>query len=179
MVRTAVTVGAAAERAFHVFTQRCDEWWPRSYRLGKTERVGVVLEPHTGGRWYERTADGEDCDWGQVLAWDPPEHLTLSWQIGIGFVPESDPQRASRVDITFVETGPARTTVTVVHSEFERHGEGWESMREGVSNTVGGRVFFRPTRSSSPSHPAPSTGNGADGRSEGPAPVCQQVPITF
>jgi hypothetical protein len=37
MVRTAVTVGAAAERAFHVFTQRCDEWWPRSYRLGKTD----------------------------------------------------------------------------------------------------------------------------------------------
>ena len=105
--------------------------------LRKAERIGVVLEPHTGGRWYERTADGEECDWGQVLAWDPPEHLTLSWQIGIGFVPESDPQRASRLDITFVETGPARTTVTVIHSEFERHGEGWESMREAVSNERG------------------------------------------
>ena len=132
-VCVAVTVEAPIERAFQVFTERCDDWWPRSYRLGHAERIAVVLEPRPGGRWYERTADGKECDWGKVLVWHPPDRLILSWQIGPGFVPEPDPQRASQVDVTFGEAGPARTTVTIVHARFERHGEGWESMREAVS----------------------------------------------
>lgn len=136
-VRATVTVDAPIERAFQVFTERCDAWWPRSHRLGQAERIDVVLEARAGGRWYECTADGRQCDWGKVLAWHPPNRLSLSWQIAIGFVPEPDPDRASRVDVTFVEAGPARTAVTVVHSEFERHGEGWESMRQGVSREGG------------------------------------------
>jgi uncharacterized protein YndB with AHSA1/START domain len=136
-VSAAVTVEAPIELAFQVFTERCDVWWPRAYRLGQAERIDVVLEPHADGRWYERTADGKECDWGKVLAWHTPDLLSLSWQIGIGFVPEPDPQRASRVDVTFVAAGRPRTVVTVVHSEFERHGEGWESMQAGVSGEGG------------------------------------------
>lgn len=79
----------------------------------------------------------KECDWGRVLVWEPPQRLVLAWQIGVGFVPEPDPERASRVEIRFVEDGPARTTVTLVHSDFERHGEGWESMRDGVAHEGG------------------------------------------
>lgn len=136
-VRVTVRVAAPIERAFQVFTERCDAWWPRQYRLGQAARIDLVLEPRAGGRWYERSADGKECDWGKVLLWDPPRRLTLSWQIGVGFVPEPDAQRASRVEVTFVEDGPARTIVTVSHSEFHRHGEGWESMRDGVSGDGG------------------------------------------
>lgn len=132
-----VVVDAPIQRAFEVFTERCDAWWPRPYRLGKTERIDIILEPRVGGRWYERTADGKAADWGKVLRWQPPNRVSLSWQIGIGFVPEPNPQRASRVDVTFVETERVRTTVTVVHSEFERHGEGWASMRDGVAGDGG------------------------------------------
>jgi uncharacterized protein YndB with AHSA1/START domain len=136
-VAATVTVEAGVERAFQVFTERCHVWWPLSYRLGQAERVDVVFEPRLGGRWYERTADGKECDWGVVLAWNPPDRISLSWQIGTGFVPEPDPQRASRVDVTFVAAGIARTTVTVIHSEFERHGEHWKSMQHGVSREGG------------------------------------------
>lgn len=136
-VKVAVTVQAPIERAFRVFAEEWDAWWPRSYRLGEAERTGLALEPGVGGRWYERTADGRECDWGRVLVWDPPHHLALSWQIGVGFVPEPDPDRASRVDVTFVEDGPSRTIVTVVHSDLARHGEGWESMRDGVAQEGG------------------------------------------
>jgi uncharacterized protein YndB with AHSA1/START domain len=136
-VRVSVTVEAPIDRAFQVFTEQCDAWWPRSHRLGEAERIGVVLEPRIGGHWYEQTKDGKACDWGRVLAWDPPEHLVLSWQIGVGFVPEPDPERASRVDVSFEAVRPDATKVTVVHSDFERHGEGWEAMREGVSNEGG------------------------------------------
>lgn len=136
-VRVEVTVEASIDRAFTVFTERCDTWWPRSYRLGEAERTGLVLEPGVGGRWYQRDAAGTECDWGRVLTWDPPRHLVLAWQIAPGFAPEPDPERASRVDVRFVADGPDRTRVTLVHSEFERHGEGWESMREGVAHEGG------------------------------------------
>ena len=136
-VRVSVTVKAPIERAFRVFTERGDAWWPRAYRLGKSERADVVLEPRAGGRWYERGVDGSECDWGRVLVWEPPRRLVLGWQIGVGFVPEPVPERSSRVEVRFVEEGPERTTVTVVHSGFERHGEGWESLREGVAHQGG------------------------------------------
>jgi hypothetical protein len=53
----------------------------------------------------------------------------------VGFVPESD--RSGRVDIRFVADSEARTTVTLVHSDFERHGADWESLRDGVAHQGG------------------------------------------
>lgn len=134
-VRVEVTVRAPIERAFAVFTERGTAWWP--YRLGEDRQAEVVLEPHRGGRWYERATDGTECDWGRVLTWDPPKHVVLSWQLGVGFVPQDDPELASRVEVWFVADSSDRTTVTLVHSEFERHGEGWESMRDGVGHESG------------------------------------------
>jgi len=136
-VRVVISVEAPIERAFEVFTTRGHDWWPRAYGIGETERVDLVLEPRAGGRWYERAANGQESDWGKVLVWDPPHHLVLSWQIGVGFVPESDPERASRVDVRFVADSEARTIVTLVHSGFERHGAGWESLRDGVAHEGG------------------------------------------
>jgi uncharacterized protein YndB with AHSA1/START domain len=136
-VRVAITVNAPIERAFEVFTTRVDTWWPREYRLIEGESTDVVIESHAGGRWYERAANGKECDWGKVLLWEPPHHLVLTWLIGVGYVLESDPERASRVDVQFVENSPTQTTVTLVHSQFERHGEGWESLRDGVAHESG------------------------------------------
>ncbi|HEX5831241.1 MAG TPA: SRPBCC family protein [Gemmatimonadaceae bacterium] len=136
-VRVEVSVKAPIERAFQVFTERAGSWWPRAYHLGGSVLTQLVIEPHVGGRWYETSADGGSCDWGRVLAWEAPHRVVLSWQIGVGFVPNADPARASRVEVRFVESSPGRTTVTLVHSEFERHGEGWESMRDGVAHDGG------------------------------------------
>lgn len=137
VVRESIAVEAPVAEAFRVFTEDCHAWWPRSYRLGCAERTDVVLEPREGGRWYERTADGKECDWGIVLLWQPPSRLALSWQIGLGFVPEADPKRASRVDVSFTESAANSTTVTVLHSKLERHGDGWTDMAEAVSGERG------------------------------------------
>lgn len=136
-VRVEVTVNAPVERAFRVFTTRGHAWWPAGYRLGKSERVDLVVEPREGGRWFERVADGSECDWGRVLVWDPPRRLVLGWRIGVGFVPETDPARESLVDVRFAEEAPSRTRVTLVHSGLERHGDGWESLRDGVAHQGG------------------------------------------
>jgi uncharacterized protein YndB with AHSA1/START domain len=132
-IRVEVTVAAPIEHAFAVFTEQVDAWWPRAYGLGAAARTDLVLEPGEGGRWFERAADGTECDWGRVVVWEPPQHLVLSWQIAPGFVPENNLDRASRVDIRFAADGPERTVVTLVHDAFERHGAGWESMRDAVA----------------------------------------------
>lgn len=45
---------------------------------------------------------------------------------------EADPDRTSEVAVTFVAEGPDRTRVALEHRHLERHGEGWEGMRDAV-----------------------------------------------
>ena len=97
----------------------------------------AVLEPRLGGRWYERGVDGSECEWGRVLAWEPPRHVAVSWNIDGNFQYEADPERCSRVDVTFRADGPTRTRVELVHSEIERHGATAEALRDGVGSGGG------------------------------------------
>ena len=132
-----VIVEAPLEHAFDVFVKRVHEWWPRPYRLGDGERVALWFESHVGGAWRERTSQGSECDWGRVLTWEPPRRLVLSWEIPVSFTPEPNPEKASRVEVEFIASGPDQTAVRLVHSEFENHGEGWESMRAMVTEEAG------------------------------------------
>jgi uncharacterized protein YndB with AHSA1/START domain len=80
-VQRSVTVSATVDRAFDVFTRSFTTWWPADYHIGSAEYAEAVIEERTGGRWYERGVDGSECDWGRVLAWDPPNRLLLAWHI--------------------------------------------------------------------------------------------------
>ena len=78
-IRKSLTVEAAPQKAFSVFTEGFDRWWPKSHSIlaSKTPQVAVTVEPRVGGRWYERGEDGSECDWGKVLSWDPPKRMVL------------------------------------------------------------------------------------------------------
>lgn len=65
-----VRVKAPPPRAFALFTQEMGKWWKAG--IGKQPFTDVVKEPHPGGRWFERSADGTETDWGGVLTWEPP-----------------------------------------------------------------------------------------------------------
>jgi uncharacterized protein YndB with AHSA1/START domain len=136
-VRQAITVKASVEKAFAVFTEGFDSWWPREHHLGEGEMTAAVLELREGGRWYEQTADGAECDWGRVLAWEPPHRLMLSWQIAPDFTPESDPAKASEIEVRFTAEGPEQTRVEVEHRAFDRHGPGAGDMRAAVGGEQG------------------------------------------
>jgi hypothetical protein len=65
-VRKTIVVGTSAARAFQVFTEEINTWWPlASKHIGKSDPKTVVLEPFVGGRWLERGVDGSECNWAR------------------------------------------------------------------------------------------------------------------
>ncbi len=83
-VRKSVTVKASAEHAFRVFTNGIDSWWPRSHHIGNSPMRKAIIEGRRGGRCYSEQTDGSECDWGQVLVWEPPRRFVMAWQISPG-----------------------------------------------------------------------------------------------
>ncbi len=134
VVRKSVRVEASVERAFSVFVEQMETWWPATHHIGTTPFETIFIEPRVGGRWYERNATGAECEWGSVLAWDPPRCVRLSWHVGPGhdkpdWTFDPDKSRASEVEIRFSPQGPQSTLVELEHSKLERHGEGYQQLR--------------------------------------------------
>lgn len=127
-VRKSVVVKADVERSFSAFTGGIGRWWPRSKSIGATAQVDVVLEGRAGGRWYERGADGAECEWGKVLLWDPPSRLLLAWQIDSNW--KYDPALVTEVEITFTALGASETRVDIEHRKLERLGDKAAHIRE-------------------------------------------------
>ena len=133
VVRKSIRVKAPVERAFSVFVEQMETWWPVTHHIGNTPFQSIFVEPRVGGRWYERNARGEFCDWGKVLKWDPPHRVAFSWHVGPGhdqpdWVFDPDPEKSSEVEIAFTADGD-HTCVELTHSKLERHGEGYEQLR--------------------------------------------------
>ncbi|HEY1962576.1 MAG TPA: SRPBCC family protein [Rhizomicrobium sp.] len=112
-VRKSIVVKAPQARAFEVFTARFASWWPKSHHIGSAEMAEAIIEPRMGGRWYERGVDGSECDWGEVLAWEPPSRVVLSWRINAQF--KLDASLDSAVEVRFIAENAATTRVELEH----------------------------------------------------------------
>ena len=134
-VRKTLTLRATPQTAFRVFTDGFDRWWPRSHHIGKAALERCVLEPRIGGRWYEIMVDGSQCDWGDVLAWEPPERLVLAWRLNARW--EYDPDLTTEVEVRFTPVGETETRVDFEHRHIERMGEGAQAARDGVDGPEG------------------------------------------
>jgi uncharacterized protein YndB with AHSA1/START domain len=132
-----VTVEVPRKRAFEIFTRAIEKWWPVQHHIGKKPFAEVIIEPRQGGRWLERDADGVECEWGHVLAWDPPHRVAVSWHLGDDWQFDPDPTHASEVEIRFTAESPSRTRVDLEHRGFERHLGGGSKVRAGVSSPDG------------------------------------------
>jgi uncharacterized protein YndB with AHSA1/START domain len=126
-IKKQLTVEAPLDRAFRVFTANMGAWWPKSHHIGKAALKDCVIEPRVNGRWYELDEDGATCEWGKVLAWDPPRRLVLAWQLDHEF--RYDPALLTEVEVTFSALGPRSTRVDFEHRNLERFGAAAERLR--------------------------------------------------
>jgi uncharacterized protein YndB with AHSA1/START domain len=138
-IQRSVTVNRSVEDAFRVFTEGISSWWPlHSHSIeamgseGARVPIEAVLEPHEGGRLYERMSTGEEGYWGTITTWEPPHRVVISWKVN----PEA--AAPTEIDVRFSDQGGA-TRVDLEHRGWERLGadaaearasyaDGWKSV---------------------------------------------------
>ncbi len=133
-VSTAVDVDVPIEHAFHVFTAQIGTWWDRDKHILEAPLAEMIFEPYVGGNIIDRGVDGSECRWARVLAYDPPRRVCFSWDINTRWQVETDPAKASEIEITFTAVAARRTHVVLTHRHLDRHGDGWEGMRAAVGS---------------------------------------------
>jgi uncharacterized protein YndB with AHSA1/START domain len=136
-VQSSIVVEAPIEKAFSVFTEDIGSWWPPDHHILQAPLAEMVFEPREGGHVYDRGTDGSECRWARVLAYEPPNRLVFSWDIALDWQIETDPQKTSEVEIRFIAETPQRTRVELEHRHLDRHGPGWEQMRDAVGSPGG------------------------------------------
>ena len=142
VVRRQIIVNAPLERAFTVFTERFGDFKPPEHNLLSAPLAETVFEPKVGGHIYDRAVDGTECHWARVLAFDPPDRVVFSWDISPRWQLETEPDNTSEVEVRFIAETPQRTRVELEHRHLDRHGPGWESVRDGVAGDEGWPLYL-------------------------------------
>ena len=125
-----VTVPLDPQRAFELFTERMETWWPvATHSRAATEfedehlaPSGVEFQGRVGGRVLEHLSDGRVLPWAEVLAWEPPHRFVMAWK------PHSRPQPPTEVEVRFAVEGDG-TRVELEH-------RGWERLTEPIAADV-------------------------------------------
>ena len=142
-VRHEIVVEAPIERAFSVFTEGFGSFKPPEHNILGVGIAETVFEPRVGGHVYDRGVDGSECRWARVLAYERPHRVVMSWDISPRWEVEADPEKASEVEVRFFAETPDRTRVELEHRNLDRHGEGWEAVRDGVDSEGGWPLYLR------------------------------------
>src|SRR6185436_7227229 len=121
VVRRQIVVPAPIERAFAVFTERFGDFKPPEHNLLGAPIAETVFDARVGGHITDRAADGSECRWARILAYDPPNRVVFSWDIGPTWQLETNPELTSEVEVRFVEEAPQRTRVELEHRHLDRH----------------------------------------------------------
>jgi uncharacterized protein YndB with AHSA1/START domain len=142
VVRRQIVVGAPIERAFAVFTERFGDFKPPEHNLLGVAIAETVFEPKVGGHIYDRGVDGSECRWARVLAYEPPDRVVFSWDISPQWQIETEQDFTSEVEVRFVAETPQRTRVELEHRHLDRHGPGWQAVRDGVGHDEGWPLYL-------------------------------------
>ena len=102
------------DEAFTLFTEQIGAWWPLSTHGVFGDRAGGL--DFVDGELVERSCDGQSTTWGEVVAWDPPCRLAMTWH------PGRAADDASMVEVSF--------TADVDGTRVEIRHDGWEAFGE-------------------------------------------------
>lgn len=142
-VRQAIVVDAPIERAFKVFTEQFDQVKPREHNMLQVEIAESVFEPYAGGSVLDRGVDGSEYRWARVLAFEPPDRLVFTWDISPRWQLETDPDRASEVEVRFIAETEGRTRVELEHRNLDRHGDGWQDLADAIGGEGGWPLYLK------------------------------------
>jgi uncharacterized protein YndB with AHSA1/START domain len=141
-VRRQIVVEAPIEQAFAVFTEQFGAFKPPEHNLLAAPIAETVFEPRVGGHIYDRGIDGTECRWARVLSYEPPDRVVFTWDISPQWQIETEPDNASEVEVRFVAETQQRTRVELEHRNLDRHGPGWEAVRDGIADDAGWSLYL-------------------------------------
>ena len=140
-VRVAVVVDRSPEETFRSFVEDMGSWWPRdSHSLGKKEVEAIVFEARAGGRVFERWVDGTEHEWMDVLVYEAPRRLVVTWKVTNA--------SGSEVEVNFTPQDGA-TLVELEHRNWDRakdpgaresYASGWVPVLDEFVRFVGAGV---------------------------------------
>lgn len=133
-IRKSIFVNASPQRAFHVFTIGMGRWWRPDHHIAKTPFAEIVVEPRAGGRWFERDKDGAECEWGKILAWEPPARVIFAWQLNQDW--KYDPDFITELEVRFTPEGSG-TRVELEHRDMEKFGDKAAAVRASLDSIDG------------------------------------------
>ena len=114
-VLVALRVPAEPARAFEAFTAEIGQWWRPSDLFPFSDQTGTLaFDPGPHGRLVETYADGTSFTIGEVLTWDPPERLALTWRHA-----SFSADQSTELHVTFTGVGD-ETRVVVEHWGWDR-----------------------------------------------------------
>jgi len=124
-VRVEVQVARTPADAFRIFTEEIHTWWPLvTHSIGQGQAVSCTVGGRVGGRIFERLEDGSEHEWGRILTWEPPTMVRFTWH------PGRPAETSQEVEVRFHELGAEETRVELIHSGWERYGEGAAESRD-------------------------------------------------
>jgi uncharacterized protein YndB with AHSA1/START domain len=142
-IRTSIVVEAPIDHAFRVFTEDFGAFKPPEHNLLDVEIAETIFEPRVGGHLFDRGVDGSECRWARVLAYEPPDHVVISWDISPQWQLETDLEKTSEVEVRFISETQERTRVELEHRNLDRHGNGWEGERDAVRSGGGWPLYLQ------------------------------------
>jgi uncharacterized protein YndB with AHSA1/START domain len=142
VVRRQIVVQVPVDQAFRSFIERFGDFKPREHNLLGVPIAATVFDPKVGGHITDRGADGSECAWATVRVYEPPTRVVFSWNISPRWRIEPDPDHTSEVEVQFIAESPQRTRVELEHRHLDRHGDGWQSVRDGVADDHGWSLYL-------------------------------------
>jgi uncharacterized protein YndB with AHSA1/START domain len=132
-----IVTTASIEDSFSIFVDHLQDWWPREYTWSQQSLKRITIAPYINGHCFETGPFDFRCDWGRVLEFERPFHIAFSWQVNPSRVPVPDPEKASKVTVTFKTLEDKTVRVRLIHSSFDRHGPEWEEYARAMNSEKG------------------------------------------
>src|SRR5438034_7598572 len=132
-----IEVPCSQERAFKVFLNEMDSWWPLGKftvsAMGGAHAKAIRVEATQGGKIVEIGPNGTEYLWGTIKSYDPHDFVSMDFH----FAPPGEKVDArTLVEVRFTALGNKRTRVVLTQSNWEARSEEHTSELQSHSDLV-------------------------------------------